>query len=170
MSPSAYADALPERVDFAALAHGVWAIKTSRGLLQLLLTCYPMHAGGKLMSGRRTQPLSVMPMLSATRGTMTITSRCWTRMMKLTTRTWTPSWAKAAQNLTLRKSGRYETLKSTLTQDPHKKEWWGSADHGHGMFFAKLHKAAGEAVAGQWPYQVYQSTLAGCRSTKATRR
>ena len=62
------------------------------------------------MSGRKTQPLSVMPMPSATRGTMSTTSRWWTRTTKLTTRTWTPSWAKAAQSSTPRKSGRCESF------------------------------------------------------------
>lgn len=62
------------------------------------------------MSGRKTQPLSVMPMPSATRGTMGTTSRWWTQMTKLTTRTWTPSWAKAAQSSTPRKSGRCESF------------------------------------------------------------
>ena len=69
------------------------------------------------MSGRKTQPLSVMPMPSATQGTMSTTSRWWTRTMKLTTRTWTPSWAKAAQNSTLRRSGRCESFAAHFGQN-----------------------------------------------------
>ena len=104
------------------------------------------------MSGRKTQPLSVMPMLSATRGTMSTTSRWWTRTTKRTTRTWTPSWAEAAQSSIPRKSGRCESFAAHASQSCvyNVDEWCRLGPwHPAKKHPTKLHRAAETADAGQ---------------------